>query len=72
MKTCCRAHIEIILIIHERCSYLQEELRPVPQVVSENRSVKGLDALFVEPALTASVILGQLLKVRPTGHLNRR
>lgn len=43
----------------------------MPHVVSENRSVKGLNAFFIQPALTAGVILGQLLKVRPTGHLNR-
>lgn len=54
-----------------RCSYLQEELHPVPQVVSKNSRVKGLDAFLVQPALTAGVILGQLLKVRPAGHLNR-
>lgn len=53
------------------CLYLQEELCPVPQVVRENSGVKGLDAFFIEPALTAGVILRQLLKVRPSGHLNR-
>lgn len=54
-----------------RWSYLQEELRPVPQVVGENGSVKGLDAFFTEPALTAGVVLGQILKVRPAGHLDQ-
>lgn len=44
----------------------------MPQVVRENRSVKGFDAFFVEPALTAGVILGQLLKVGSTGHLKQR
>lgn len=53
-------------------SYLHEELRPVPQAVWENRSVKGLDAFLIEPALAAAVVLGQLLKVRPPGHLDRR
>lgn len=43
----------------------------MPHVVGVNRSVKGLNAFFIQPALTAGVILGQLLKVRPTGHLNR-
>lgn len=52
-------------------SYLQKELRPVPQVVGKDRSVKSLDAFFIQPALTAGVILGQLLKVWPAGHLNK-
>ncbi len=44
----------------------------MPQVVGENGRVKGLDAFFIEPALTAGTILGQLLKVRPAGHLRQR
>lgn len=54
-----------------RRSYLQEKLRPVPQVVGKDGSVKSLDALLIQPALTAGVILGQLLKVWPAGHLNK-
>lgn len=53
-----------------RC-YLQQELRPVPQVVGKDRSIKSLDAFFIQPALTAGVILRQLLKVWPAGHLNK-
>ena len=49
--------------------YLQEQLRPVPQAVGEDGGVEGLDAFLVEPALTAGVILGQILEVGPTGHL---
>lgn len=44
----------------------------MPQIVGVDRSVKGLDAFFVEPSLTPSVILGQLLKVGPTGNLEQR
>lgn len=43
----------------------------MPQVVGKDRSVKSLDAFFIQPALTAGVILGQLLKVWPAGHLNK-
>lgn len=43
----------------------------MPQVVREHRSIKGFDAFLVEPALTASVILGQLLIVGPTGRLEQ-
>lgn len=66
-----KRHQMIIWLGLVGCLYLQEELCPVPQVVRENSSVKGLDAFFIEPALTAGVILRQLLKVRPAGHLNR-
>lgn len=54
-----------------RQSYLQQELCPVPQVVGKNGSVKSLDAFFIQPPLTAGVILRQLLKVWPPGHLNK-
>lgn len=58
-------------VLAVRQSYLQQELRPVPQVVGKDRSVKSLDALFIQPALTAGVILRQLPKVWPAGHLNK-
>ena len=51
------------------CTDLQEELRPVPQVVGEDGRVEGLDAFLIEPALAAGVVLGQLLEVRPPGRL---
>lgn len=69
---CTGGKAEVRTLISFRCCYLQEELHPVPQVVREDVSVKGLDTFFTEPALTASVILRQLLKVRPARHLNRK
>lgn len=43
----------------------------MPQVVGKDGSVKSLDAFLIQPALTAGVILGQLPKVWPAGHLNK-
>jgi len=41
----------------------------VPQVVREDWCVEGFDVFLVEPALAAGMVLSQLLKVWPAGHL---
>lgn len=41
------------------------------QVISENSRVEGFYAFFIQPALTTDAVLVQLLKVWPSGHLNR-
>lgn len=40
------------------------------EVVGKDRSVERLKTFFIQPTLTAGVILGHLLKVRSAGHLN--
>lgn len=58
-------------VLYRHCSYLQKELCPMSQIVSKNCRVEGFHAFFIQPVLTAGAILVQLLKVWPSGHLNR-